>query len=274
MTDHRDWTGKVGGVWAREWRRTDRSFARLTPVLLDETRVGDFSAALDIGCGAGEVSCALARAYPAGEVIGVDISPELLAVARERGGGIVNLAFAHGDAAGWDHERGHRPELLVSRHGVMFFADPPAAFAHLREQAAPGARLRFSCFRSREENTWVGATMSALPALPPLPDPHEPGPFAFAERGRVESILAAGGWRDIAFEPVDYAMVFGAGPHPVADACDYLTRVGPTSSAIAALDEDERTATLDRLRPILERAIVEGQVAFPAAAWIVTACAS
>ena len=270
MTDHRDWTGKVGTVWAQEWRRTDRSFCELTPRLLEAIGSAEFLRALDIGCGAGEISCALAKEHPDRRVTGVDISPELLRVARDRGRSFDNLAFVDGDAATAVFDPA--PDCLVSRHGVMFFANPQAAFAHLREQSASGARLTFSCFRARDENEWVSATLSALPERPtPSLDPNEPGPFAFGNRDRVAAILGEAGWRDITFDAVDYHMVFGAGEDPVADACDYLTRVGPTAAPITALEGAARDATIERLSGVLEGYLVGRTVAIPAAAWIVSA---
>ncbi len=64
MTGAGEWTGRVGGVWAKEWQRTDRSFGELTDRLLDPTALSSFSHALDIGCGAGEISIALATRHP------------------------------------------------------------------------------------------------------------------------------------------------------------------------------------------------------------------
>ena len=270
VTDHRDWTGKVGSIWAQEWRRTDRSFIELTPRLLAAIEAEPFRHALDIGCGAGETSCALAKAHPDRSITGVDIAPDLLDVARERGSAFANLAFVEGDAATTAFD--FAPDALVSRHGVMFFADPVAAFAHLHAVAAPSARLTFSCFRKRAENEWVGATLAALPDPPSPPlDPFEPGPFAFGERDRVATILRDAGWRDIAFDAVDYRMIFGAGADPIADACDYLTRVGPTATPIAALAPSARQATLERMAQRLETYLAADRIAMPAAAWIVTA---
>ena len=270
MTDHRDWTGKVGSIWAQEWRRTDRSFRELTPILLAAIRQCDFTSVLDIGCGAGEIACNLAANNPTVPVIGVDIAPKLLDVARERGQGNSNLQFIHGDAAATDMT-GMAPDTLVSRHGVMFFTDPPAAFAHLREQSRPAANLVFSCFRERDENPWVAETLSSLPQAPPPVDPTEPGPFAFGSRRRVETILSGAGWQDIGFEPIDYRMTFGEGEDAVGDALDYLTRVGPTATPIAGLAGEERAATLRRLAEVLRRYEANNAVSLPAAAWIVTA---
>ncbi|MXP29098.1 methyltransferase domain-containing protein [Porphyrobacter algicida] len=270
MTDHRDWTGRVGTIWAHEWRRTDRSFRELTPRLLQAIEADDYDSALDIGCGAGEISCALAEAHPDRRITGLDISSELLEVARERGRTFGNLAFVQGDAA--TGTTGHPSQRLVSRHGVMFFAEPEVAFAHLRNHSGPETRLTFSCFRARSENEWDAATLSALPDPPAPPvNLEEPGPFAFGNRDRVAAILGDAGWKEITFDSIDYRMVFGAGEDPVADACDYLTRVGPTAMPIAALGDAARHATIERLAEVLERYRVGAAVAIPAAAWIVSA---
>lgn len=274
MTERRDWTGKVGSTWAQEWRRTDRSFSQLTPFLFNAIEAGPFKVALDIGCGAGEIACELAQRHPDAEITGVDVAPELLEVARHRGEGLENCHFIDGDAAGYIVDPAKAPDLMVSRHGVMFFPDPIAAFAHLKGQAKQGARLVFSCFRSRTENEWVSATLSALPVQPEPPQPGEAGPFAFGDRDHVEAILREAGWQGIEFESLDYDMVFGGGDDPVADAMDYLTRIGPTATPIAGLEGTERAETLARLSRLLEEHLVDSSVRIPAAAWIVRARAS
>lgn len=272
MTDQSEWTGKVGNAWAEEWQRTDRSFGPVTDRLLAIAQAKGFAQAFDIGCGAGEVSLALAAGDPTARVIGVDVSGDLLEAARQRGAGQQNLRFELGDAARWVFGAGEQPDLIVSRHGVMFFGDPVAAFVHITEQAAPSARLVFSCFRELKENTWVRELAAVLPPSgDPAPDPDAPGPFAFGRRTRVEDILARAGWQDIAFEPIDYEMVGGEGADAVADALSYFLRIGPAARAIGALGEAERDAAMARLRAMLERHCVDGRVALPAAGWIVTA---
>lgn len=272
MTDKLEWTGKVGNSWAEEWQRTDRSFGRLTRRLLEVARDGGFAQVLDIGCGAGEISVELAREAPSARVIGVDVSADLLEAARSRGASLPNLRFEIGDAAAWEAGEGERPDLVISRHGVMFFDCPTAAFGHIARQAAPGARLAFSCFRERGENGWVRALASALPAgSTPAPDPDAPGPFAFGKRERVESILSETGWREISFEPIDYSMIAGEGDDAVEDALSYFQRIGPMARAAAALDQDDRTELLARLRSVLGQHLENGRVALPSACWIVTA---
>jgi hypothetical protein len=159
----------------------------------------------------------------------------------------------------------------MSRHGVMFFADPVAAFTHLAEVATPGAALLFSCFRDRAENPFFTEPTRLLPHPEPLPDPDAPGPFAFADRGRVEAILLAGGWREIEFEPYDLPMVVGAGAAPVEDTVAYLTVIGPAARAVSALGADEHERFVERLRGLAERNLHGGVVSLRAAAWIVSA---
>ena len=175
MTDASEWQGRVGANWAEQWRRTDRSFAPLTERLLQRSREFAFASALDVGCGAGELSLALARGRPQCRVVGVDISPHLVDTAQERGANLANVSFEVGDAAAWQPQPGFAPDLLVSRHGVMFFDDPRAAFSHLAEIAAPGAALMFSCFREPAENPFFTEVRGCCPKRRRRPIPTRPG---------------------------------------------------------------------------------------------------
>ncbi len=271
MTAIEDWQGKTGEGWAGEWRRTDRSFGGLTERLLGRTREFPFRHALDVGCGAGELSLALARGNPQARVVGVDVSPALVAAARGRGGNISNVEFELGDASQWNPADDFTPQLLISRHGVMFFADPPAAFANLASFAAEDAGLLFSCFRDRSENPFFTAIGALLPTPAELPDPYAPGPFAFAERDHVAAILGDGGWRDIAFEPFDFAMIAGAGEDPIAEAMAYFLQIGPAAAAMREMDEAARARTLEAMRSVVEDNCHDDVVALRAATWIVTA---
>jgi len=271
MTDANEWLGRTGRSWAEQWRRTDRSFGPLTEHLLKRTREFAFASVLDVGCGAGELSLAIARGRPRTTVTGIDLSPELVDVARERGTHLGNVSFAAADAARWQPPEGFSPDLLVSRHGVMFFDDPIAAFAHLAELAEPGAGLMFSCFRDRAENPFFTEAARLLANPDPAPPPGAPGPFAFADRAHVLSLLEQAGWTHVAFEPVDFAMVAGGGENPVGDAVEYFSVIGPAARAASELGPEERARFLDRLRELARRNLHEGIVSLRAAAWIVTA---
>jgi SAM-dependent methyltransferase len=269
MTNAQDWQAQVGHNWARMYRQTDRSFTGLTQRLLERLEAVPGREVLDIGCGAGELSLALARARPGVRVTGLDISEDLLAVARERGAGRPDVDFELADAAQWSPPRA--PDLMVSRHGVMFFADPVAAFTHMRATAAPGASLLFSCFRSPAENPWASAIAALLPAAPPPAPGYAPGPFAFADTDFVRGVLGDAGWKGIDFEAVDYAYIAGQGADPVADAQAFLSVIGPFAHVLRALEGEAREIMLRRLRVLLERHAADRLVAFPAAAWIVRA---
>lgn len=272
MTDALDWQGRVGDNWAGEWQRTDRSFAPLSAALAERILAftgGNARHILDIGCGAGGTSLDLAARFPDATIRGIDLSSALVTAAEDRNSLPDRLSFSVQDATRWDGGN-WQPDCLVSRHGVMFFDDPVAAFAHLASRAAPGARLIFSCFRDRAANGWAEKIAELLPA--PLPaDPVAPGPFAFADRARVGSILAAAGWRDAAAEPVDFGYIAGAGADPVADASDFFTRIGPAARVLASLAQDRRSRFIADLEPLLSEHRIGGSVTFDAAAWIWTA---
>jgi SAM-dependent methyltransferase len=271
MTDANEWLGRTGQSWAEQWRRTDRSFGPLTEHLLKRTREFSFTSALDVGCGAGELALAIARGRPHVSVTGVDLAPALIEVARERASNLANVSFEHGDAAAWQPPEGSAPDLLVSRHGVMFFDDPVAAFTHLAAIAGPDAGLMFSCFRERSENPFFTEIARLLPNPEPPPPSGAPGPFAFADRSHVHSLLEAAGWTQVAFEPFDFAMIAGGGDNPVGDALEYFGTIGPAARAASELTPEERSRFLDRLRELARRNLYEGIVSLRAATWIVTA---
>jgi len=271
MTDRSDWEGLTGEKWAVEWKRTDRSFTNLTARLLSDVRKESPRRVLDIGCGAGELSLAIAREHPGAQVTGIDVSGDLVAVARERAANTPNARFLVADAAGWD-AGAHRPDFLVSRHGVMFFADPVAAFAHLASIAAPGARLLFSCFREPARNMWASELVDLLPpGRYTAPRPGLPGPFAFSDPMHVEAILNAAGWTELALDPADFAYVAGTGGDPVSDAVTYFMTIGPAAAAASELGPDERAAFVERLEHFLGQRRDGSIVALPASAWIVSA---
>lgn len=273
MTSGADWQAGVGRNWAEMFRKTDRSFAGLTQRLLERIEGFPGQEVLDLGCGAGELALAVARMRPLARVTGLDISEDLLAAARQRAGERSQVRFELADAARWQPQGGS-PDLLVSRHGVMFFDQPAPAFAHLRELSAPRANLVFSCFRDLRENGWASQIASLLPQSPAPSSPppqYAPGPFAFSDPDFVRAILAEAGWTSIAFEAFDFAYVAGQGEDAVGDAEDFFSRIGPFAAAMRECDADGLQHLRHHLRALLDRNCSDGLVVFPAAAWIVTA---
>ncbi|WP_294266272.1 class I SAM-dependent methyltransferase [uncultured Sphingomonas sp.] len=272
MTSGADWQARVGDAWAAEWRRTDRSFAGLDPALLVAALDGLDKGAcvLDVGCGAGATALAIAAARPDVAVTGVDLSAALVAAAEKRGAG--RAAFRVADASALSGEASY--DRLVSRHGVMFFDDPVAAFAALRRVTVAGGRIVFSCFRARALNGWATEPAAALGIEAGGADGQAggPGPFAFALAGEVERILAAAGWADARAEAVDHDYVAGDGANAVDEAVALLRRIGPVARAIADAPRDRQGDLLERLAALCAAKRSGDRVVFPAAAWIWTAC--
>lgn len=265
------WQGNQGRNWAAEWRRTDRSFVAVTEKLLQRIRGTAFSQVLDVGCGAGELSLAIGRAWSDARVIGVDVSSDLVTVARQRGERLGNVGFDLADAAQWSPPPDFAPQLVVSRHGVMFFEDPSAAFVHLAAVADSGAQLLFSCFRTAAENPYFTEVARLLPEAPPPPAPGAPGPFSFGDRTMLAHLLAASGWESVAVDPFDFPLIVGAGEDPVEDAVGFFSAIGPSAAAAQAMGDGQRVAFMQGLRD-LARSHRDGDlIAMPAAGWIVSA---
>ena len=278
MTEASDWKGQVGEVWADEWRRTDRTLAPVGEALIAAAEASlegkQAPAIVEIGCGAGTIAFALADNISGAEVVGIDLSKALIAVARERGKGRDDVSFEEADASTWQPENGQRFDTIVSRHGVMFFPDPVAAFAHLRSLCAPGARLVFSCFRSRAENPWVLALDPILARFAPealAGPPPAVGPFAFGNPERVESILTDAGFESLQVRPFDFDTIVGVGDDPVADTVSYFSRIGPFAGLLRELDDARRAAAIEALKTVAAAHVVDGEVRMRGAAWIVTA---
>ena len=272
MTTAYDWTGRIGDVWAAEWRRTDRSFTNLTPHLNAAILAATPQTCkiIDIGCGAGATTLALAQALPNATVTGIDLSPTLIEIARHRAETQANARFECADIT--VAAANHAPtDLYASRHGVMFFADPIAAFATLAETAAADASLVFSCFAERAANRWATETVAATGGDPDAPVSTAPGPFAFADPAYVAGILATAGWRVAPPQRLDFAYRAGEGTDPVADAVDYFRRIGPAASAIRDAASEERERHIARLTDVCARHSDGDTVEFPAVAWIWTA---
>ncbi|GAB4386332.1 class I SAM-dependent methyltransferase [Albidovulum sp.] len=226
------WSSQPGELWARQHARIDALFSEITAALLARAALAPGMSVLDVGCGAGETSLAAARAVaPGGRVLGVDISPTLLAVARQRGAGVAGLDFVQADAQDHPFEPGAR-DLLLSRFGLMFFADPVAAFANLRAALRPGGRAVFVSWAAAAGNPWMVIPRAVgVERLGPVPadPPRTPGMFAFAEIDYVLSILGAAGFADLLGEEVAVNL------HPAAsvrEAAEFATLLGPVSRII------------------------------------------
>jgi SAM-dependent methyltransferase len=263
------WNGPGGERWVTTWPLLDRAEAAITAALLELAAPREGERVLDVGCGTGTTTLVLReRVGAGGAVTGIDVSAPMLAVARARAAG-TGVLFVEADAA----THAFRPEhdLLFSRFGVMFFADPRLAFANLRRAAAPGGRLVFVCWRTSDDNACATVPLDAARALVPgieLPPPHVPGPFAFIDCERVRGYLDGAGWREIAIERRDQLMYFG---ETTEEAADTALRIGPLARGVVDLEEDMRGRLRDRLAAALAAYATPAGVALPSSCWLVSA---
>jgi SAM-dependent methyltransferase len=264
------WNGEMGQTWVEMARVTDQLFEPLTAPLLEAASAGA-SALLDVGCGAGFTTLALARELgPSARIVGADISGPLLLAARDRAGAAgVPIDFVFGDAQTFDFAPASF-DLIVSRLGVMFFADPVAAFANLRGAATDEARLRFVCWRDPAENPFMTLTARATKGLLDLPArvPNTPGPYGLADAERTRGILTDAGWSEVEVRPFDATCAM-----PAEELMTFLTRIGPLREALAEADDERREAVLEAVRAAAELYVSGDQASFEAALWIVDAAA-
>jgi len=265
------WNAVAGQTWVQFQAQLDRQIAPLGHAAQRALAVEAGERVLDIGCGCGQSTLELAAAVGVdGAVTGVDISNPMLVVARGRPIPPSSAApvFREIDAQSGDIGEGVF-DAAFSRFGVMFFSDPAAAFANIRSALRPGGRLAFVCWRAFQENPWMREPMEAArPLLPPQPpiDPLAPGPFAFADPGRMVSILALAGFGSVSVERFDMRI----GGSSVEQTLDLTFRVGPLGAALR--DQPGLAESVaDAIRPVLEAYDTAGGVLMPAAVWIVQA---
>lgn len=280
MADIGEWSGDLGAKWARHAAVMERMLKPFGEAAMDA--LGDLRGrrALDLGCGGGATTMALAvRAGPDGAALGVDVSPDLIALAEHRRaaatGDAARAGFLCADAGAANF--GAPFDALFSQFGAMFFGEPDAAFANLRRAMAPGAPLAIACWRTPKENEWatlaLGAAKPLLPEEPPA-DRFAPGPFAWSiPEETFAPMLERAGWRDAAWTPLDHVIELGAGMEggAVERAVRFSLAIGPLARRLDGLPE----ATLARVETAVREALAakerDGRVAVAGAAWLVTA---
>ena len=261
------WNGAAGNAWVDAQEIIDRMYKPFEDLLVDAILADAPSRVLDVGCGTGATTVAVARRLGGtGECVGVDISEPMIAAARARAARDgAPATFVRADAATYAFD----PEsfdAIMSRFGVMFFDDPVAAFGNLRRAAQAGAELRFIVWRSPEENPFMTtAERAAAPLLPSLPPrvPDAPGQFGFANDARVQRILSDSGWKAIDIWPVDVACTF-----PEPELARYATRFGPLGRVLEQADEPTRTRVVQAVRAAFEPFVHEDEVRYVAACWM------
>ena len=267
------WNGPAGERWVRRQEEQDALLAPVAEILLDRAapRGGEF--VLDVGCGWGGTALALARRVaPGGRVLGVDVSELMLARARQLAPPELPVEFALGDATAYAFEPG-RADLLFSRFGVMFFADPARSFTNMRQGLRRGARLAFACWREPSANPWLMLPLQAayrhVPRLPEV-GPEDPGAFSFADERRVRDILGRAGFAAVRLEPVGLSLDIGLGGGLEA-ALATAVGIGPASRALEGQPAALQAAATQAIRAALAQYQAGNRVPLDGAIWIVTA---
>ncbi|WP_433167558.1 class I SAM-dependent methyltransferase [Kribbella sp. CA-247076] len=204
---------------------------------------------LDIGCGTGLTTREAAKTATAGSALGVDVSAEMLAIARQLSAGLPNVRFEQADAQLHPFQPEHF-SLAISRFGTMFFADPVAAFANVARALRPGARLVQLVWQDARQQEWYGEIRGTHATA-------GEAAFSLADPATTERILADAGFTDVQLEDVREPVYYGADVETALDAIRTL-QMGSDSDA-------------DRLRPMLEKHVSADGVWFDSRAWIVTA---
>jgi SAM-dependent methyltransferase len=266
------WNGSTGQVWVAAQALLDGMFAPLEAALVEAAVAAGAGSVLDVGCGTGGTTVALARALgPQARCLGVDISQPMLDAAEARSAQAgASAGFLRADAQSQAFPAGCF-DRIVSRFGVMFFQDFVAAFANLRRAARAGAALDLIAWRTPAENPFMTAAERAAAALlPELPArrPGQAGQFAFAEQAFVEGLLRDSGWRDIEILPIDIPCAF-----PAESLEFYMTRMGPVGQALQDCAPTLRASVLAALRPAFARYVQGDRVLFTAACWRILAYA-
>jgi SAM-dependent methyltransferase len=260
------WNGIAGRAWVDGQDLLDRLFAPFERLMVDAITARPACDVLDIGCGTGSTTAAIARALgDEGHCTGIDISAPMIEAARARADWEgVQARFVLADAQIHNFEA-ERFDRIVSRFGVMFFADPVAAFANLRCAATDDAVLDLIVWRSAADNPFMTVAERAAASLlsdVPVRRTDEPGQFGFADPERVRAILERGGWRDIAFRPLDIACTM-----PEAELVRYFTRLGPLGRVLDQADALSREEIIATVRAAFEPYVQQDEVRFIAACW-------
>ncbi len=269
------WNTKMAEKWIRHRDVVARGLAvhSEAAVRLFPPRAGD--RVLDVGCGMGDLTRALAQAVgPDGLAVGVDGAERFVAFAREEAAALSNVRFLRADV---EVDRLEGPyDGVYSRFGTMFFADPVAAFRNIRSELAPGRRLCMIVWRRREENVFFVASQSVVDRVCPAPggrpDPDAPGPFSLASADRVSDILVRAGFSRVGLERHDGPYVIGQN---LDRAVEIALAFGPAGERLRSgeLDDAQRERLAAGLREAFAPYVESAGVATPSSVWIVTATA-
>jgi SAM-dependent methyltransferase len=262
------WNGREGSYWAAHHEAFETALARYQPAFLSAAAIQRGDRVLDVGCGTGVSTRAAALLASEGGAFGVDLSSEMIAVARrlaERAG-LTNVRFEHVDAQVHAFEA-EDFDIAISRTGAMFFGDPAAAFVNLRRSLRPNGRLVLLTWQRAELQEWARAFTEALSGrTPPAPVPGAPGPFSLSDPDYTRTLLEGAGFTEVELTAVSETTTYG---RTVEAAHAFL--LGLFGWMLDGQDPSRRAASIEALRATLAAHETDDGVRFGSAAWLVTA---
>ena len=251
-----------------------RAHAPLARRLIERVAPTRGERALDVGCGFGDLAIELAHQVgPSGSIVGVDLSSAMLKAAEDdaHAAGLRNIRFENCDAQTHEfQERGF--DFAVSQFGVMFFADPVAAFRNIAWAIRPGGRVVFTCWQSRERSqcVWVPlSTVGRFTKLPPSPPSGAPSRFGLANADLIRKILDSAGFTDVTIEDVCAKLLIGGGLG-LEDAVKWFLDV-EFRTTLAQVPQELRSRIDDALREALRPYLTDVGILMESATWLVTA---
>jgi SAM-dependent methyltransferase len=269
------WNSEAAQTWSTRPERYDAMLSDLGERVLRAAALAPGERVVDVGCGGGQLTLQAAEAVgPTGSVLGVDIATQLVGLTGRRAteAGLSNVDVLEADAQSHDFPASSY-DVVMSRFGVMFFADPVAAFANLRQATAAGGRLAFVCWQPAPLNEWATVPLFAVGphvGFPEPPPPGAPGPFAFGDADRLRQILQDAGWSDVTFEDVQTTVPAG-GARSADEAVAFITEDTFGKLLLANATPEKREAAVAALREAYAERTGPDGVRLKAAAWIVTA---
>jgi SAM-dependent methyltransferase len=271
------WNSEEADHWITHRGRYDQLLEPFADMLLEAVALEAGDRVLDVGCGCGATTLAVARVTAPAPVVGVDLSAPMLTQARADAdrAGLRNARFEQADAQVHPFDAAAF-DTVISRFGMMFFADPTAAFTNLRRATRPGGRVVFACWQGLTANEWLlvpGAALAHHVALPDLGAPGAPGApgmFALADPERTRAVLTQAGWRDISITG-RHARIHIGGCGTLDDALEFLRTGSIGRTVLRDVDADTAADALAAVREALAPYLTDDGVRLDAAVWLVTA---
>jgi SAM-dependent methyltransferase len=273
-----EWPGDRAERWVRIADRLERQLTPVGDELFAAADLRPGERVLDVGCGTGPTTRrAAALVGPQGSVTGLDIAPEMITAARAAPAApdSAPIHWIEADAVRWD-PGGEQFDAVISQCGVMFFSDPPAAFANLARLTRDGGRLTVAVWAERSRSPLFDLPLSIAVAeldragvRPEVPPP-DAGAYSLGDADAVRELLTGAGWSDVSWEPRQLRLAVGGGASPT-NAAEGSLEFGPTRIVMTGVDEQLRRTVRDAVARAFADHVENGEVVLDATPAIISA---